>query len=176
MKNTLLILLFGALVTSCSSSESPEPKTQLNIEGKWYVDFIFNYRTPIGKSPINASINTFPNENFIIFEPNGKASTLDLGIDTYGFDIFVPETYTEASYQIDDKDLKINHTYNGKKYVSYYTIRSVDDKKLVLFQKKAQFIKALEENRSALGETIYKEKLEIYNNNNRFESEAEFLK
>lgn len=177
MRNTLLISLFAVFFLGCSTSEKDTvtPAELLKVEGNWYIDFIFNYRTPAGKNPINASLNAFPNSNFLNLSSDGKVTMKNLGISAYGLDIFDSESYGGV-YVVDKDVLTITLDISGKKLVSYYKIESAGTNKLSLFQDKALFVKALEENKGSLGDATYKEYLAIYSDNARFESQVDLVK
>jgi hypothetical protein len=149
-----------------------EPKIEASsLVSNWYLTSIFNYATPIGKTPKNATITIAKFVSFLGLEANGIATLSNIGIGNYGFDPFTKDSF-KGTFALDKNIVKIIVTIGGQKYVNYFKVKSVSSKSLVLFQDKALFLKALEENKTTMGDKAYKSDLAIYNENDRYESEV----
>jgi hypothetical protein len=146
-----------------------------SLIGNWYITKIFNFASPKGKAPKNATITVPKFSSFLVMEANSKASLSKIGISNYGFDPFTQDSYI-ASYSIDKDILKLTVTISSRKYINYFKVKSVNEKEMVLFQDKPLYLKALEENKLIVGDKSYKEDLAVYNDNDRYESEITLLK
>jgi hypothetical protein len=187
MKKILLLSTITFLLFSCSKKVEEEivpvpvvPETLVTINGadligNWYITKIINLALPTGKSPKNATVTVPAFSSFLGIETNGKSVLSNIGISNNGLDPFTKGSFG-ATYTIDKNIFKLIVDINSKKYINYFKVKSVTPKELVLFQDKALYIKALEENKTTIGETTYKADLAIYNENDRYESEITLLK
>jgi hypothetical protein len=146
-----------------------------SLLGNWYITKIFNLATPKGKAPKNATVTVPKFSSFLVMEVNSKASLSKIGISNYGFDPYTQDSYL-ASYTLDKDLIKLTVTISGRKYINYLRVKSVNEKELILFQDKPLYLKALEENKTTVGDKSYKEDLAVYNDNDRYESEITLLK
>jgi hypothetical protein len=174
MKKTLILFLFSLVIFSCSKKDDSTASPS-GIVGNWELDYVFDYRAVASKPPINATTNALPKTNFIVFTSDGKATFKKLSFATYGVNSFETKDYTHT-YTVEGDLIKFVLDNAGKKTVNYLRIKSGNAPELVLKQDKELFLKALEENKTILGTSLYKENLDIYNSHTRFESEVTLIK
>lgn len=171
MKTLLSIfILFTYLANSCSNDPEPEVES-LKIEGKYEITFIYEYISTPEKSPIQASINTLQNTNFIDFKSDGSCVFQNTNLSIRGISTFGRDSYS-GSFKTVGNELELNFIIEGNNLKYYASVSEKSDGELRLKANKEYHLKALMANSNSLNQSDYDEYLAEYNKSTRFEQEV----
>lgn len=175
MKTLVSILfLFTLLARSCGSDTELQPAS-IKIEGKYEITFIYEYiRTP-GESPIQASINTLQNTNFIDFKTDGTCFFENTDLSIRGISTFSRDSYS-GSFKVAEKELELNFVIDGKDFKYYATILQSDDNELIIEANKEHHLKAIAANRNSFDMPVYEQYLAAYTESTAYDQEVTLLK
>ncbi|MCA0363652.1 MAG: lipocalin family protein [Bacteroidetes bacterium] len=169
------ILCFVTLISIFSCSKNSDNIPAENLQGKWYLSHIFTYRQEEGKSPLQATMNGWPEDNIIIFNEDGTCKFQKLYIDTYGFNIFGNENYS-GTYQLSGNNVALQLNENGEKIFLDLTVKKISATEMELNQEKTQILSGLEKSKTAWGQETYNDAMAFANQYKTYKISNTFIK
>lgn len=184
MKTILSIfLLFTFLANSCGSDLEPEPKIEtFEVPAKYEISFIYEYYKEPGQEPIQASINSMWNTNFIDFKADGTCLFQNTDLSIRGISIWGDQDYA-GTYKITGNELELNFDIDGKSYKYYASLDPnfnstgiFSDNGFGITADKEQRLRAIEANKNSLSIDDYNKQIAYYNSSTRYEQDVVFEK
>lgn len=169
------LLFIATLFSFFSCSKKSDEISPVNLKGKWYLSYIFTYRQEEGKSPLQATMNGWPEDNIIVFNEDGTCKFQKLYIDTYGFNIFGNENYS-GTYQLSGNNVTLQLTENGEKLFLDLTYNKVSATEMELNQEKAQILSGLEKSKNAIGQETFNDAQAFANQYKTYKISNTFIK